>query len=312
MRAGVAYVAGACLCWSLVFIIPNLIQDYSPLEVVLGRCLFFGVLSIFVLIFKKRTLIFSLSKKIWGAAAGLALLGSLVHYCALVLSLRYINPTIPTLFLGLTPVCVVFVYNMKIRTQLIKLLVPSLLILGGLILINAPYLKGVPSTSAMDYSLGIFWSLIALLTWVWFIMGSAIFLGKTPSLTTGDWITILGVATFFWVIIAVGIMISPFITAYPIDKYLVWTDESIVFLICTALLGFCSSWLGSYMWNQAALRISLGLAGQLSILEAVFGLILIHLVAWKLPTFIETAGMLVILSGILVSLNTKESRLIHD
>ncbi|WP_039377740.1 DMT family transporter [Parachlamydia acanthamoebae] len=298
MIVGIAYMIGACLCWGLVFVIPNLFPDFSPFEIMLGRCFFYGMLSIGILLSLKRDLIFSLNRRIWIAGAILALVGSLIHYCSLVLSMRYVNSTIPTLLLGLTPVCMILIDIRKTKTKKLRdFFVPCTLILVGFIFVNIPTLAWDTNVSIENYAWGFFWSLVALATWICFIAGSANFLKSTSSLKASDWITVLGVATFLWTVLLCTS--SLFFVNTSINHYFIMSNG---FLLATALLGVCSSWLGYYMWNQATLRLPLSLAGQLSVLEIVFGLSFIHLANWKFPENIEILGIMTILSGIVLNL----------
>ena len=142
MLTGIIYIISACFCWGLVFAIPPFIQGFSSLEIALGRCFFFGLFSLITLAFRKKSSIFSLPKKVWQMGALWALTGFLIHYFALVMSLRYLNPTIPTLILGLTPICVMFVCHVQNKEKKFShFLIPSLLILSGLLLVNLPYLS---------------------------------------------------------------------------------------------------------------------------------------------------------------------------
>jgi drug/metabolite transporter (DMT)-like permease len=303
MYRGIAYVIGACLCWSLVFVLPQLVGTFSPLEVVIGRSFFFGLFSLILLLFQKPKGLFFLSPQIWIRGAALSLLGSFIHYGCLVFSLRQVNPTIPTLILGLTPVCIPLIHNIMIKKEgMGSLLLPSLLIVAGLLCIHVPSMiwGGAVDRPIPTYLWGIFWSLAALATWVGFLMGNAHFLKKSAPLTPSYWMAILGVTNFFWTVLILLILSIPFLR-YPLSRHLIWNRELAVFLTTTALLGICSSWLGFYMWNRAVLRIPLGLAGQFSILEAVFGVILVHIVIQKLPTLIEAFGILITFIGILIN-----------
>lgn len=263
-------------------------------------------------IFRKRTRVFSFPKKIWQIGALWALIGFLIHYFALVLSLRYLNPTIPTLVLGLTSVCLMLIDHIRSKEQSFShFLVPSLLIFSGLLLVNIPYLSLERSISMENYLHGIFWSIFALMTWILYLIGSTEFLKRTPRLDTSDWITVLGITTFGWTLLTIFLML--FFSNHSIDKYFNFTNELIFFVLGVLILGIVSSWMGSYMWNQGALRLPIGLAGQLSIFEVVFGLIFMHCIICKLPSFIEFAGVLAILGGILSNFRSKvSSQLIRE
>lgn len=295
MVLGIAYIVGACLCWGPIFALPHLIQGFSSFEIVLGRCLCFGFFS-FYMSMKRGFYIFSLSKKIWIVGGGLALIGSLIHYGALIISLQYLNPSIPTLMLGLAPICMASISKMQNKEK--HFFIPNLLIITGIFLVNLPYLNKEITISINDYAFGILFSLFALITWILYLLKSSKFLKENPSLTTTNWMNIIGCSTGLLSLCMVFTI--PFWIDNPFDRYLTFNQELYFFVGSVMWLGIFSSWLGTYLWNLATLYIPLSLAGQLTILEVVFGLIFLHAIFGKLPTFFESMGILSILSGIII------------
>lgn len=54
IHQGIAYVLGACFCWGFIFAIPGLLPQFSMIEVALGRCFLFGLVSLVILFFQKK------------------------------------------------------------------------------------------------------------------------------------------------------------------------------------------------------------------------------------------------------------------
>lgn len=50
MIIGIIFALGACLIWSLTFVIPGLLKGFSGTEIVVFRYLFYGVASLSLLI----------------------------------------------------------------------------------------------------------------------------------------------------------------------------------------------------------------------------------------------------------------------
>jgi drug/metabolite transporter (DMT)-like permease len=180
------------------------------------------------------------------------------------------------------------------------LIIPSLLILFGLILINVPYIS--MSSSITEFLFGIFCALVSLSAWSWYVVDNAHFLSQNPDLKSGDWATMIGVTTLVWVAI-MSVVCSP---AIEFSKF--WTPGQplLHFIIGSLILGSLCSWLGAYLWNIASLRIPVTLAGQMTIFESIFGLLFIYSINRHTPPPLECLGIAFLLGAILYGINSKK------
>lgn len=303
MLTGIIYIISACLLWGLIFVVPSFLEGFSSIEVALGRCLAFGIFSVGLLFTAKKNLLRNLSLEAWLTALLLALVVNVIHYLAVVLGLRHANAALVALILGINPVCLAIYGNLKQKNYDSKaLILPCCLLTIGLILVNLPpFFQTNNATSLMDYILGIFFGLIGLGTWVWSAVRNAEFFKKYPTMSAGDWATMLGVGAFVWSSLAALIGVTVFFNSSHMDKYTFFSDEIQYFIIGSIVLGLFCSWLASYFWNQGTLRLPLAMAGLLSIFETIFGLIFVYLVEQRMPHILEFFGITIILSGILLN-----------
>lgn len=300
MLRGVLGVISACLMWGLIFVIPGFLNGFSSIELAIGRCLSFGTFAVAILVARKRYLFKEMSREVWKKAFIFSFLASGVHYFTLVLGLRYANVAITTLIIGTTPVCVAIYGNMRQKEFAFKpLIIPCSLLAIGLTLVNLPpFLQAESPTNINEYLLGIFFGLISLASWVWVAVSNSEFLKKNPNIRSSDWVTILGVSTFLWATFLVMIGLLFFVTEQQLDKYINPSPELSSFLVGCMILGWGCSWLGSYLWNYAAIRLPISLLGQLTIFETLFALTFLTMIEARLPEVLEITGIIIALIGI--------------
>ena len=139
MKRGIIFALGACLIWGLIFVVPEFMDGFSSIEVALGRYLVYGTLSslIFLKLRSGGKCIYPF--KIWIRAIIYSLFTSIGYYTFVVLGLRFATPAICALVLGLGPITIALYGNFTEKEIPYKsLIVPSILIVIGLIAINYP------------------------------------------------------------------------------------------------------------------------------------------------------------------------------
>ncbi len=313
MIKGILYALGACIFWGLIFVIPQFMTGFSPLEITLGRYFFFGAVSslIFFKDFIKGRCRYP--KHIWFKALPLSLASTFLYYIFLILALRYSSPPICALVLGISPVTIALYGNWKQKEiPYRQLIIPSILLTAGLVMVNVPHLE----TTAMPliYCLGLFYLLISLSSWSWYVVVNSKFLKSHPKVSSSDWVTMVGVATLGWVLV-LSIILIPFCSSQiDCNKFFTHSDELERFLIGAAILGLLCSWVGNFLWNKATLYLPVSLAGQLTIFETIFGVTYLFAINQSLPSPIEGIGMVLMLSAILYAIRkfTIKKKKTHD
>lgn len=302
MLKGILIILAACLIWGLIFIIPGLMEDFSPLEVALGRYFFLGIISCILMAgqgFRKWQ---SIPRTVWAKAAIFALIVNIFYYFSLVMGLRYSNPSVIALVLGLSPITLTFYGNLKQKEcSYLQLILPSLLIGLGIFCVNWEAFTTLSYQAISEYGEGLLCGLFSLVAWNWYVVANTQFLKANTHIRPSDWSTVIGIVTFGWVLI-----ILPFC-------YLFWPSEELqkfshnnsslyYYLGGCMVLGFMCSWLGSFLWNIGCQSIPVSLAGQLTIFETIFGILYVYLLKYSYPTTLEILGITSILTGICLSM----------
>jgi drug/metabolite transporter (DMT)-like permease len=222
-----------------------------------------------------------------------------------VLSLRFASPAICTLILGISPITIAFYGNWKQKECSYRsLLLPSLMILLGLILVNTPAIG--MRESVFEYALGLICCAVSLAAWSWYAVANSLFLKTNPQVASGDWATLIGVSTLVWVaVFGVATMLF-FGEQWDGGKYFVWDAPFIRFLIGGAILGLLCSWVGGFLWNRASTYLPVALVGQMTIFETIFGLIFVYMLEQRFPPQLEALGVLILFSAVLLGIRYQQ------
>lgn len=305
---GTLYALSACFIWGLIFIVPLFMNSFNPVEITLGRYLFYGAIS-FLLLLKSRLRGFcNYPLSVWIKAICLSFLSG--YYLWVIFAIRYTSPAICALVLGISPITIALYGNWNQKEGNFKLLIaPSVLILTGLIMINAPHITMI--NSPWEYTIGLICSIWALISWSAYVVLNSRFLKKNPQVISNDWATIQGVAILFWTIVG-GLTCSLFLwDELDMQKYISWNHDSISFLIGCAILGLLCSWVGAFLWNKASIYLPVSLAGQLMIFETIFGVLFVYMLDWQFPPLMECAGILLLLGAVVYGIRTMSPQPSH-
>lgn len=301
-RTGICYALGACLAWGLVFAIPQLLTQLTPFEVSLSRYFFFGSASAINLFTRKRYLFKAFSFSIWSQAFMLAGVSTFIHYTALIFGLRDTSPAVATLILSLSPVVITFYASWSSHKGMYKLpKIPLIAIATGLILVNLPLLSFETTSSymTMRYIFGFGCTIIALLTWTWYIVVNSKILSENSQIVAEDWVTVVGFSTFLLALFSIALLI--FIPEKSPFSLNIFSSTFLQIILGGLALGIVSSWYGTYLWNQAAKHLPVTFAGQITLFETIFGLLFVFIINQRLPVFMEVFGISLMLCGVFLS-----------
>jgi drug/metabolite transporter (DMT)-like permease len=303
MNKGILFAVAACFIWGLIFVVPLFMDGFSAIEVALGRYFFYGLVSSLLLFRARLKGLCRYPFAIWKKALGFSLLSTIGYYTFVVMSLRYSTPAVSALVLGISPISIAFYGNWKHRECSFRsLVIPSVLILCGLLIINAPHL--MESDSPSTYVLGLLCCCWALFTWTWYAVSNAYFLKEHPEIASGDWSTLIGVGTLFWVISFAALLGILFAEQIEIGKYFDLNTALFSFLLGCAALGLLCSWLGGFLWNRASVYLPVSFAGQLMVFETIFGLLFVYSIESRTPPLAECFGIALFLAAILYGIKS--------
>ncbi len=304
MILAIVQILLACMLWGAIFAVPLFLEDFCCTDIVLGRFFVFGILSLAAILFFILVRKQSHFMKFWKEAAISALIMNMIHFGALTLGIRLTTASLITLIMGTSPITIiVFSAWMKKETHLLSIFIwPSIAIFIGLGVMNIESMQSeTGDISLWGYVQGIFFGIIALVTWTWYVVYNSQFMQTHPSVNTYQWTALVGVMTLIYTLVVI------------VGRYLVlgtehfyqfhWEHESgRLFIGSVMLLGIFCSWVAFALWNAASFNIPPGLAGQLSILETIFGLCFVYTIEQTLPTALELLGITLILAGISAAL----------
>lgn len=294
---GVTFALAACLIWGLIFVVPEIMNGFSAIEVALGRYFVYGVISATLFFHGKSHGKYQYPRIVWIKSLYFSLISTVSYYTFLVLALRYSSPAIVALILGISPITIAFYGNWKQKEVPFKqLILPSLLILLGLITINFPYLQEASEPSS--FLLGLVFTLISLGSWSWYVVANTQFFKDYPSVHSSEWSTIIGTATLFWVLLFAVVLFIFFPEQLNIDKYFIFDKDLQGFLLGSAILGVFCSWVGAFLWNQASHYLPIALAGQLTVFETIFGATFVYITSHTFPSLTESCGIAILLTAV--------------
>jgi drug/metabolite transporter (DMT)-like permease len=246
---GVLLGLGAGLLWGTVFVAPQLLPSFGPVEVALGRYFLYGVFSTGLLVAwglqrSGRKSLLATGKKAWPVALAFAFSGNVGMYLLLVLGIRLAGAPVATALIGTVPVTVAVAGNLLEREfPWRRLALPLALILPGLLAINlAGAEPGAPAGGGR--LLGLLCVLGTVGLWTFYGVANARFLRANPSVSGLAWSTMVGVATLALVVLAVPLvaLLDPGAVGF---RQLVHPGARLAwFVAVSAFLGVVVSWGG--------------------------------------------------------------------
>ncbi|HUD94308.1 EamA family transporter, partial [Sphingobium sp.] len=126
--AGVLFGAGAGALWGLVFLAPEVVRGFSPLEQAVGRYLAYGAMSALLIAPRWRALMALMTPRLLWALGWLALAGNLFYYVLLASAVQMGGIAMTSLVVGFLPVAVTIVGSRQAGAVPLRQLAPSLLL----------------------------------------------------------------------------------------------------------------------------------------------------------------------------------------
>ena len=304
---GVLLGLGAGLLWGTVFVAPQLMPSFGPVEVAMGRYFLYGVFSTGLLVAwglrrSGRKSLLATGKKAWPLALAFAFSGHVGMYLLLVVGIRLAGAPLATTLIGTVPVTVAVAGNLLEREfPWRRLALPLALILPGLAAINLAG-AGPGAPGGVGRLLGLLCTLGTVGLWTFYGVANARFLRANPSVSGPAWSTVVGIATLALVVLAAPLvaLLDPGAMGF---RQLLHPDARLAwFLVVSAFLGVVVSWGGTILWNGASARLPTSLAGQLVVSEILAGLFYVFVANGRLPSVLELAGILAVVTGVAVGI----------
>lgn len=286
-------LAGAM--WGLVFVVPEMLGDFSPLELAVGRYLAYGAMAFALLLPRLKSLLATLVSADYAALVRHALAGNIVYYMLLAAGVKYAGVAPTSLIIGMLPVVVTLMGRKDHGAlPLARLALPLLLVAAGIACINVDtFLHAGPGASPGDIALGVACAAGALLCWSWYALDNARYLKRNPQFSSAQWSALYGLSTG---VIALFVGAGAWLFTDPTPTTLVrdWT----LFWTCNAMLALGASVIGNQLWNVASRRVPVTLSGQLILFETLFALLYGFLYRGQGPRSLELAAIVLLVAGV--------------
>ncbi|WP_165185240.1 DMT family transporter [Caulobacter soli] len=291
-------VAGAF--WGGVFLAPKLLAAFTPLQMTAGRYLCYGLASAALLAPSARRVLGRLTPADWRDLAGLSLLGNIVYYVCLAISVQIAGVAPASLIIGLLPVTITLVGAKPGEgVALRRLAAPLLLVGAGVVCINVAAFQTAGGVDVGRLVLGLLAAVGALAVWTVYAVWNARRLAGTPRFNSHEWSLLTGVVTGLLSLLLVVPAFWPAFLGGAPHLANAW----LLFWAVSLAVALGASVIGNGLWNAASRLLPLSLSGQLIVFETLFALLygFLHDARWPLP--LEAAAIVLMLAGVLWSVH---------
>ncbi|MEJ7806861.1 MAG: DMT family transporter [Telluria sp.] len=295
-------LAGAM--WGMVFIVPELLPAFSPVELAVGRYTAYGAIAFGLMLPRLRALFGRLERSDYAALLRHALAGNIIYYMLLALGVKLAGVAPTSLIIGILPIAVTLMGRKDHGAVALRTLaLPLLVVAAGIVCINVDVFRHAQAVDApMGRTLlGLACATGALLCWSWYTIDNARYLKRTPHFSSAEWsalygltsgaiavvIGVVGLALFYGDITGAGAVASG--------------RDWKIFWITNILLALGASVIGNHLWNIASRRVPLTLSGQLILFETLFALLYGFIHAQQMPRPLEIAAICLLIVGVVWS-----------
>lgn len=299
MTRGLIAAIAATFSWSLLYVLPGLVGDYSLFDLALVSYAFAGVGSLLVLVGYRRQLR-QLRLKDWGCAALLGFLGYIGYFVLITTAVMAAGPVIPPVMLGCVPIVLAIAGNIRSASVPWRSIGGPLLLAAigiGLVNLSVFHLGDLNlGRSTLSVTLGLLASLLAIGFWTSFGLLNESALAQRPSMPPMLWSAMLifmcSVEMLMFTPVGLYLGLSHFATR---AGDLSGTSALIV---CGLVQGLGATLAAAWAWSIATRRLPLALGGQLIAGETLYATVLGLLINQRWPSSLEALGTGLLFAGV--------------
>ncbi len=281
---GIACGIGAGALWGLVFLAPELVRNFSPLQLTIGRYLAYGAISFLLILPHWRKLTRRLTPQMWLVLSWLALTGNTLYYILLASAIHLGGIAIASLIIGFLPVAVTIIGSRDKGAVPLKRLAPSLFFCAvGAVCIGWQAIANPSSNTITVQVAGLCCALGALISWTTYAVSNSRWLSRLNTIPIHDWNLLLGIVTG-----AQALLLVPVCLALGLGDHsgIGWAQ-----LVGVSVgLALLASLLGNALWNKMSRLLPLTLVGQMILFETLFALLYGFLWEQRFPSLLETTA----------------------
>lgn len=288
---GVLCGAGAGALWGLVFLAPELVRGFTPLQLAIGRYLAYGLLSAVLIAPRWQAILPMLGRRDWLSLGWLALAGNTLYYILLAAAVQTGGIAMTSLVIGFLPVAVTIIGSRDSGAVPLHLLMPSLLLCAaGAVCIGWQALAA--SAAGAEQLTGLLCAIGALASWTAFAVGNSRCLARLDRVSTQEWNLLTGLVTGAQAVVLIPLTL---LTDPVVHAAAAWTQLAAVSIGVAVL----ASILGNALWNRMSRLLPLTLVGQMILFETLFALIYGFLWEQRLPVPLEIAAFGLVVASVL-------------
>ncbi|MCG5239084.1 DMT family transporter [Azospirillum doebereinerae] len=294
-RTGVGIVCGivAGALWGVVFLAPELVREFTPLQLSAGRYLAYGLFAAVLVAPRWRTLVATLGRGEWWALVWLSLLGNILYYVLLASAVQLGGMAMTSLVIGFLPVAVTLVGSRDRDAVPLRALIPSLVLsAAGILCIGWQTLGAAGTGSATVQATGLVCAVGALVSWTTYAVGNSRWLGRLDHVSAHEWSLLTGVVTG-----AQALLLA--VPAFLIGAADHGAPEWLRFCAVAGGVAILASIVGNAFWNRMSRLLPLTLTGQMILFETLFALLYGFLWEQRMPTMAEVAAIGFVIASVL-------------
>lgn len=293
---GIACGIGAGALWGLVFLAPELVREFSPLQLTIGRYLAYGLIATVFVAPRWRSLVAVAPRRQWWDLAWLSLAGNTLYYVLLSSAVQIGGIAMTSLVIGFLPVAVTVIGSRDHGAVPLRKLVSSLLFCAaGAVCIGWQAFAGPSIGSTEKQIAGLLCAIGALASWTAYAVGNARCLVRLEHVSPHDWNLLIGLVTGAQSLLLIPFALAFGSTAHDSSQWLRFGAVSVgVAVLCSIA--------GNALWNRMSRLLPLTLVGQMILFETVFALLYGFLWERRLPTLPEVAAILCVAASVLTCL----------
>ena len=291
LTVGVMCGMAAGALWGLVFLAPALVHAFSPLELTIGRYLFYGLAAAALVAPRWRELVSRLGRREWLALAWLGFAGNTLYYVLLSGAVQMGGIAMTSLVIGFLPVAVTIIGSCDHDAVPLRRLLPSLLFCaGGAVCIGW---QAVAAPAAVTGQLtGLLCAIGALASWTSYAVGNSRWLARLDHVSVHDWNLLTGVATGAQALALIPVALILGTNHHDAGA---WAR----FAAASAGVALLASIVGNALWHRMSRLLPLTLVGQMILFETLFALLYGFLWERRLPTLLEAAALMLVVLSVL-------------
>lgn len=296
---GVLCGAGAGALWGLVFLAPELVRDFPPLDLAAGRYLFYGLIALMLVSPRLKRLGHTLRRRDWIVLFWLSFFGNSFYYIMLSTAVQQGGIALTSLVIGFMPVAVTIIGSRDRDAPRFVHLAPSLFFcMVGAFCIGWQALFQPGSAAASGGTarlIGLGCACAALASWTGFAVGNSRALDRLNGVSAHDWNLLTGLVTG-----AQSLLLLPIALILDPARHtsMAWMEFTGVSLGVAVIASLC----GNALWNKMSRLLPLTLTGQMILFETLFALLYGFVWDQRVPHPLEIASFGSIVLGVLCCL----------